>query len=399
MLKRAIGAVSVCILVVFVAIGALLIIKPISSRAHTLGDNKLAIVYNNGLTGNAMREVTRSVPLYKNDITGVYETKEDTTKFLTTDSLGWNRVGFDFDGWNFVPYSTVITNGYIPGGITKDDGTIRFVAIWSGKAIHISFNPDHKDYIGQWPENLPVTVGEQMYGFQTGLNQILPGTVASDGRIFQGWYTMANGKGTQIQDGAVCTFTSDTTLYGYWAVAQQRTLTVQSRVIGSTASGTVFYDINQSFELGTDLSFTLRNNELGYDPNGLTGYDEMEGYIFDHFTVDGKNYYNNVDFNNVMIITLNSNVNIIAYYKAAPTAQYTLNISYKKLSGANVPYAYTATKHVYGQLLALWLVDYTISGYTFDHFQINGLNYYPADFGNILSFRMYSNTQVIAYYK
>ena len=402
MLKRAIAITGIAIVIIFGIITAVLIFKP----QETSG--RLTVHYNNGLANNAERDITRNVPTYASEGTDIKETRANKTKLISIKSAGFERPGYTFDGWKLGFDGVLIDDEYVPGGLSKNDGIITFVATWLANQYVISFNPEYPGVTA--PANIEVTTGEPMNGLYPA--PFIIGSYQVGDLVFMGWRTQKNGKGKLIENGMVCTFTDHTMLYGWWInpndSVHQRTLTIMSAVVGGGQGP--FATEYKTYTYGTVLDFCLVVND------GLQDFDEYSGYKFSHFMIGSQTYQN---FGNVFTYTLNSNTTIIAYYTVTGNSggnhgggnqnnTHTLTISSAMVNGGTGPFKTEHMTFAHGTELEFYLrlndgiQDFDeYAGYTFAYFKIGSTIYYPSSFaqnGNLFLYVLNANTTVTAYY-
>ena len=119
------------------------------------------------------------------------------------------REGYTFDGWG----STVLGVGvpYVTGGTKVEEASDHTLwAHWSPNKYWVTFD-------WQGAESLLPSTKEVTFGMAFGS---LPWPVW-DGWWFEGWWTQANGAGTQVSPSTKVTVADDITLYAKWTLTHQ----------------------------------------------------------------------------------------------------------------------------------------------------------------------------------
>jgi uncharacterized repeat protein (TIGR02543 family) len=156
------------------------------------------------------------------------------------DKGGLNKTGFIFVGWNESFSGTSIT--YSVGDSVSVTRNMVFYAQWldgSTPQYTVSFNAN-----GATSGTPPVS--QTVY---SGISITIPnqGSLVCNGKIFDGWNTLANGGGTNYVAGALYTVTGDVTLYAKWQSSIQYTVTYNT----NGASGNA--PTAQTVDAGTEI--------------------------------------------------------------------------------------------------------------------------------------------------
>jgi hypothetical protein len=335
---------------------------------------------------------------------------------LDPNSVGFVREGFSFDGWRLhtTDIDKIISDGFIPAGLSPKDGAAIFIAMWVENNYIVSFFPDYPGAVS--PLARTVKYGSTIEGLNEITNSLdiafIPNVSPTYGSLtFLGWRTAEMGKGELITAETPWMFAFDRILYGFWGqIGGGSTQPVvklkahfSSIVIDTNAAGPVAGDTE--FPKGGVLKFTLA------DLNKFDAYDFVSIKI-------GTTTIEKTGFNvagEAFSSPLNFNVNVVVYYKLKSTpiepepTTYTATFSSKiAATNANGPALNTATlSYQAGSKLNLPIGMFDAkANHTFLYIKVGETKIEPAAFnqtvngktGYYVSGALYANISVVAYY-
>jgi hypothetical protein len=330
MLKKAIAVTAVLILITF-GIMTCILLQPngwtlfASNKNKGIGDGVMTVYYRNALMGAEAKQITQDVPLFFNPETERNETRVKQTALLNANEIQFTREGWAFDGWRLNTDETSISDGFIPAGLSEDDGFVIFIATWARKEYIVSFLPDYPngDVIG--PIARRVTFGMPIDGLnsiQNSKGETFAPNVLTYGTLkFLGWRSESEGRGTLITATTEYNFPRNTILYGWWGAtnvnptnpaAETCRASVSSQIQGTTSVGP-FTAYSQTFTKGGALKFTL----AAFDKFQSSGY-KLES-IKIGADVIAKSWFSNQG--EYVTKAYSTDISVIVIYSTATTPQ------------------------------------------------------------------------------
>ena len=163
------------------------------------------------------------------------------------------RTNYTFAGWYTAKTGGIQVNLTTGANLAGD---VTLYAHWTADPITVKLDPGEGS-LGDSAGTLTVTPGETYTGLPTPIR---------DNYTFLGWYTVANGGGSKVEDGSAVTNTSDHTLYAFW---QRDTVTITFAANGGSP------DSSRLLNKGDALGDLPEPSRTGYKFEGW--YTEKEG--------------------------------------------------------------------------------------------------------------------------
>jgi len=182
------------------------------------------------------------------------------------------KTGYNFAGWALTSAGPVVrADGAAHGNLTSTNGaTVDLYAKWTAKSCDITFDFDESD-AGYGSKIGATTDGTATY--DAAMTSVTPPT-AANGYAFMGYYTAADGGGTQYYDGSgnsAANWAVDTeektTLYAYYKKAEITALTFDAGTVEPEATVGVTPTISPTPKGETIICWTiLYSNDTPLDP-------------------------------------------------------------------------------------------------------------------------------------
>jgi len=228
-MKKAIITLMCALAVIYITIAILMLdFGRIGSNASSAGDNiilQYKIVDGCGefVTNAAGAQImhTQRVKLYKNDETGIPETRS-SKKVTLARANAVVYPGHSFRGNWFINGGEFKPGDRVPAGLTGNtQDVLSYLSDWAVNTYKISFHPNGGS---PTPSSQWVRFGEE-YGDAITAST---GNVTRLGHNFAGWWTTRYSGGIEILANDIVAITENTTLYARWTPMSGGTVTKYS---------------------------------------------------------------------------------------------------------------------------------------------------------------------------